>query len=217
MNNPPSGTPLIHQVGIGPADNFIYFIGDPDTRKMAIVDPAWDVPQICQIAEELGYTISAIWLTHGHGDHINGVAELLERFPVPVYISKHEASQYRPEVAGMLELEDGDTLTLGNLTFDVMHTPGHSPGGQCFRNGNHLIAGDTIFIDGCGRCDLPGSDVKAMFNSIHNRIMQLPDDTILYPGHNYGPTPSDTLGQQKKTNRFMLALTEDAFVQERMG
>lgn len=212
-----SGTPLIHQVGIGPADNFIYLIGDPDTRQMAVVDPAWDVPQICQIASDLDYQISAIWLTHGHGDHINGVAELLEKYPVPVYISKHEAQNYRPAVEGMIELEDGDTLQLGSIQFDVLHTPGHSPGCQCFLHGDQLIAGDTIFIDGCGRCDLPGSDVKAMFNSIHNRVMKLPDNTVLYPGHNYGPKPSDTVGNQKQTNRFMLANTEESFIKERMG
>lgn len=212
-----SNSPLIHQVGIGPADNFIYFVGDPETKKMAIVDPAWDVPQILQIAEDLGYEISAIWLTHGHGDHTNGVAELLESHAVPVYISSNEAPKLRPDVPGLVDLNDGDTLELGNLQFDVIHTPGHSPGGQCFHHGNQLIVGDTIFIDGCGRCDLADSDVKAMFNSIHNRIMILPDDTILYPGHNYGPTPTDTLGNQKKTNRFMLADTEERFIKERLG
>lgn len=215
--NPSSNTPIIHQVGIGPADNFIYFVGDPESKQMAVVDPAWDVPQIRQIATKLGYEISAIWLTHGHGDHTNGVAELLESHAVPVYISRHEAPNLRPDVPGLVDLEDGDVLQLGSIQFDVMHTPGHSPGGQCFRHGNQLIAGDTIFIDGCGRCDLADSDVEAMYNSIHQRIMRLPDDTILYPGHDYGPKPSDTLGNQKQSNRFMLATTQERFIEERMG
>ncbi len=215
--NSSSNSPLIHQVGIGPADNFIYFIGDPETKQMAVVDPAWDVPQIRQIVADLGYQISAIWLTHGHSDHTNGVAELLESNPVPVYISSLEASSLRPDVPGLIDVNDGDTLQVGEIHFDVIHTPGHSPGGQCFLHGNQLIAGDTIFIDGCGRCDSPISDVKAMFNSIHNRVMTLADDTVIYPGHNYGPMPTDTLANQKKTNLFRVATNGESFIKERMG
>jgi glyoxylase-like metal-dependent hydrolase (beta-lactamase superfamily II) len=211
-----TSTPLVHQVEVGPAENFIYFVGDPETKSMAIVDPAWDVPFILQEAERLGYAITAIWLTHGHHDHTNGVAELLENHPVPVYISRHEAPHLRPEV-DLVELEDDDTVALGPLAFRVIHTPGHSPGGQCFLHGRHLIAGDTLFIDGCGRCDLADSDVEAMYHSIHHKLMTLPDDTIIYPGHNYGPTPTDTLGHQKKTNRFMLAKTKAEFIRERTG
>lgn len=208
---------LIHQAEIGPAENFIYFIGDPSTRQMAIVDPAWDVSKIRATAGDLGYTIQAVWLTHGHHDHTNGVAELLESHAVPVYISQYEAPKFRPDVAGLVDLDDGDAVRIGALSFQVIHTPGHSPGGQCFLYKNHLLAGDTVFIDGCGRCDLPDSDVKAMYHSIHNKIMRLPDDTVIYPGHNYGPSPTDTLADQKKTNRFMLAHTEEAFIQERLG
>jgi len=207
----------IEQLPLGPADNFIYLLGDKTTQKMVVIDPAWDVPAICDKAEELGYTITAIWLTHGHGDHIEGVPDLLARHNVPVYISLHESTQYRPKIDEINEIDDGTELTVGTLTFKCLHTPGHSPGGQCFLYENHLIAGDTVFIDGCGRCDLPGSDPQAMYRSIHQRVMTLPDDTILYPGHNYGPTPTDTLGNQKKTNRFMLAESEEAFVRVRMG
>lgn len=215
--NQSSTSPLIQQVGIGPADNFIYFVGDPNSKQMAVVDPAWDSERIRQIVTDAGYTLAAIWLTHGHHDHTNAVADLLTSDPVPVYISKHEAEQFRPQVEGIIELEDGDSLTVGECMFQVIHTPGHSPGCQCFLNGNQLIAGDTVFIDGCGRCDLTGSDVDAMYHSIHGRIMSLPDDTIIYPGHDYGPKPSDTLGNQKQTNRFMLATSKEAFIRERMG
>ena len=108
-------------------------------------------------------------------------------------------------------------MELGELTFDVFHTPGHSPGGVCFKYGDDMIVGDTLFVDGCGRCDLPQSDVNAMYDSIHGVLMKLPDSTVIYPGHNYGPTPTDTIGNQKKTNRFMLAATREAFIKERMG
>ncbi|MBV7339108.1 MBL fold metallo-hydrolase [Chloroflexi bacterium TSY] len=208
---------VVHQVEVGPAENFIYWLGDKNSKEMVVIDPAWDVPFIRSEAERLGYTIVAVWLTHDHGDHINGVAELLTSHPVPVYQSRHATGGLRPAVDGIIDTDDGDTLSIGSVTFSLFHTPGHSPDGQCFLHGNQLIAGDTIFIDGCGRCDLPGSDVEAMYNSIHNKVMALPDDTVIYPGHNYGPKPSDTLANQKKTNRFMLAKTKEAFIKERMG
>jgi len=208
---------LVHQMSIGPADNFIYLIGDTETKEMASVDPAWDVPFILAEAERLGYTITSVLLTHGHGDHTNGLTELLESHPVPVYISRNEAAQFRPDVDGMIDLDDGDSVTLGSLILQVIHTPGHSPGGLCFLYKDQILVGDTLFIDGCGRCDLPGSDVEAMYHSIHKKLMPLPDNTRIYVGHNYGPAPVDTIGGQKKTNRFMLASTKEAFIKERMG
>ena len=207
---------LVHQMAIGPADNFIYFWGDAESKEVAIVDPAWDVPFILSEAERLGLTITMILLTHGHGDHVNGVADMLASHDIPVYLSADEHEKYRPKV-DLIDMHDGDQLTIGNVTFDVLSTPGHSPGGVCFRYENHMIVGDTLFIDGCGRCDLVGSDVNAMYDSIHGRLMTQADDTIIYVGHNYGPTATDTIGNQKKTNRFMLAASREAFVKERLG
>ena len=208
---------LLQQLEVGPADNFLYWLGDSNTMEMVVIDPAWDVPFILQEAERLGYTVTAIWLTHGHGDHINGVAELVDARSVPVYQSRNAEDWLRPNVQGILDVDDGDTLKVGSLSFDVIHSPGHSPDGQAFLHGNQLIAGDSIFIDGCGRCDLKGSDVEAMYNSLHNKLMTLPDDTVIYPGHDYGPKPSDTMANQKKSNRFMLAKSKEAFVKERLG
>ncbi len=210
------GQLFVHQMAIGPADNFIYFWGDAESKEVAIVDPAWDVPFILQEAERLGLTITTILLTHGHVDHVNGVADMLKTHDVPVYLSANEHEKYRPKV-DLIDLNDGDKLTIGNITFDVLATPGHSPGGMCFLYENHIIVGDTLFVNGCGRCDFVGSDVNAMYDSIHGRLMNLPDDTIIYVGHNYGPSATDTIGNQKKTNRFMLAKTREAFIKERMG
>ena len=208
---------LLQQLEVGPADNFLYWLGDSATKEMVIIDPAWDVPFILQEAERLGYTITAIWLTHGHGDHINGVAELVEARAVPVYQSRNAVAWLRPDVPGIIDVDDGETLAVGSLGFNVLHTPGHSPDGQCFLHGNQLIAGDSIFVDGCGRCDLKGSDVEMMYESLHNKLMLLPDDTVIYPGHNYGPKPFDTMANQKKSNRFMLAKSKEDFIKERMG
>lgn len=207
---------LVHQVQVGPADNFLYWVGDPETKEMVVIDPAWDVPFILGEVERLGYTLTAVWLTHGHGDHVNGLAGVLEAHDVPVYMSPNEDEKLRPDVA-LIDSHDGDVLKVGNVEFQVIHTPGHSPGGQCFYHAPHLIAGDTLFIDGCGRCDLPGSDPEAMYDSIHNKLMQLPDETIVYVGHDYGPTPTDTIGGQRKTNKYMLAADEAEFVRIRMG
>lgn len=212
-----TSTLLVHQMSLGPADNFIYLVGDTKTKEMVSIDPAWDAPFILAEAERLGYTITAVWLTHGHGDHTNGLADLLESCPVPVYISRHEAAQFRPNVEGMSDLDDGDTVIVGSIELQVIHTPGHSPGGLCFLYQDQILVGDTLFIDGCGRCDLPDSDVEAMYNSIHNKLMMLPDETRIYVGHDYGPKPVDTIGNQKQTNRFMLATTKEAFIKERMG
>lgn len=207
---------LVHQVQVGPVDNFLYWLGDSATKEMVVIDPAWDVPFILAEVARLGYTLTAVWLTHGHADHVNGLAELLAAHEVPVYMSVDEAERFRPAVP-LHDIREGDQLTVGSLTFDCILTPGHSPGGVVFYHAPHLIAGDTLFIDGCGRCDLPGSDVEAMYESIHHKLMILPDETIIYPGHDYGPRPFDTLGNQKQTNKYMLAADKDEFIKIRMG
>ncbi|MEM7800925.1 MAG: MBL fold metallo-hydrolase [Chloroflexota bacterium] len=206
---------ILQQIPVGKYENFAYLIGDPETKKVAVVDPAWDVPKIVAEVKRLGLTVDAIWLTHGHGDHTQGVEELREHYPVPVFLSPHEIPKYRPDVGVPFE-NMGDTMTIGNLTFDIFYTPGHAAGSVCFYCAPHLIAGDTLFIDGCGRCDLEGSDVEAMYASLHETIMSLPDETIIYPGHDYGPTPTDTLANQRRTNRFLLAKTKEAFIKERL-
>ena len=208
---------LIQQYEIGPLSNFLYLLGDPQTKEMAIVDPAWDVPFLCKEAQRLGYKITSVFLTHAHPDHVNGLEKLLSRYPVPVYINKHELAALRPCVEGLIDVTVSDKLTIGKISFDILHTPGHTPGCQCFLAQGQLISGDTMFIDGCGRCDLPGSDPKAMYNSLYNILMKLPDETVIYPGHNYGNTPTDTIGNQKQTNPYLQCINIKEFLVERMG
>ena len=208
---------IVQQMGLGPMDNFLYFIGDAKTKEIAVVDPAWDVDFLCDEADKNGYKITAVFLTHGHPDHTNGVAEMVKRHPVPVYISKHEIGILKPRVKNLVEVEDRANLKTGNLEWECLLTPGHSPGCHCFKHGDILIAGDTLFIDGCGRCDLPGSDPKKMYNSLYNVVMKLPDSTLIYPGHNYGPTPYATLASQKKTNPYLTCKGMEEFLVTRMG
>lgn len=213
---------LIQQYEIGPLNNFLYLLGDPSTKEMAIVDPAWDVPFLCQEAARLGYKITQVLLTHAHPDHVNGLAELLSRYKVPVYVSKHEAKFLTDKLGPLTGIEDRAPLKIGNIAVEALHAPGHTPGCQVFYFTNAgpapiAITGDVLFIDGCGRCDLPGGDPKTMYKSLANVILKLPDDTVVYPGHNYGPTPTDTIGGQKRTNPYLQCSSMEEFLGERMG
>ena len=139
-------------------------------------------------------------------NNVNGVAELLETNPVRIYTNKVEAEGLK-KVTGisdndMKKVESGDKLKIGNIEVEFLHTPGHTPGSQCFMVKQTLVSGDTLFIDGCGRVDLPGSSSEDMFHSLQ-KLATLPDDTLLLPGHNYGQVPSATLEETKRINTYM--------------
>ena len=217
MSNPKSSGLILHQMELGPLQNFLYFIGDSATKEIAVVDPAWDVKFLNKEAAKNDWKIVSVFLTHGHPDHVNGLGELLSTHDVPIYISKHEADYYMPRHKNLNKVADHEKLKIGRIEFECIHTPGHTPGCQCFKYGDTLVAGDTLFIDGCGRCDLPGGDARVMYNSLYNIVMKLPDSTIIYPGHDYGPTPFATLKSQKETNPYLQCHSEKEFLQQRMG
>ncbi len=198
-------------------ENFQYFLGDARSKEIAVVDPSWDVDHLCVAAEKNGYKITCVLLTHGHPDHVNGLKEILTRHDVPAYISRHEAPFLKPKHKNIVEVEDRQKIKIGGIEIECLLTPGHTPGCQCFLYKNVLISGDTLFIDGCGRCDLPGSDPRKMYNSLYKVILELPDTTVIYPGHNYGPTPSATLASQKRTNPYLTCADIEEFLSERMG
>ena len=208
---------LIKQYELGPLANFLYFIGDSSTNEVALVDPAWDVPFLRKEAEKLGLKIVSVFLTHGHPDHVNGLPEILKTHDVPVYISASEAPFYKPKTKNLIEVKDHERLKIGTVEFECILTPGHTPGCQLFLSGKHMITGDAIFIDGCGRCDLPGGDAEETYRSLYNIIMKLPEDITIYPGHNYGPTPTDTIGHQKETNPYLQCSNMEEFLGDRMG
>ncbi len=208
---------ILEQMEMGPINNFLYFIGDKKSGEIAVVDPAWDVDFLRAQAQKKGYKITCIFLTHGHPDHVNGLDDLLTTHNVPVYLSKQEASFYTPDCQNLVLVDDHDKLTVGQIEFECLHTPGHTPGCQSFKYQDVLLTGDTLFIDGCGRCDLPGGNAKTMYQSLSNVIMKLPDTTIIYPGHNYGPVAFATLAEQKRTNPYLQAKTLSNFLNERMG
>ncbi|MEC9240569.1 MAG: MBL fold metallo-hydrolase [Pseudomonadota bacterium] len=166
---------IIEQIEIGSMANFTYIVGSRSTREVAIVDPAWDIEGLIKHLEERDYTLTAALATHYHPDHVGGgmgghniagVAELLEHKPVKVYAHKHEADGMKKVTAlsdsDLVKVDSGDILDVGNVQIEFLHTPGHTPGSQCFRVRNTLVSGDTLFIDGCGRVDLPGSNSEDM-------------------------------------------------------
>jgi len=216
-NNTSLGGLILQQMELGPMQNFLYFLGDPLTREIAVVDPAWDVDFLRKEAKRQDLKITCVLLTHGHPDHVNGLEELLSTHNVPVYVSQHEAPIFKPKGKNIRDVHPHEKLKIGGLEIECLHTPGHSPGCQCFWVQGQLISGDTLFIDGCGRCDLPGSDPAQMHDSLYNTILKLPDSTLIYPGHNYGPFPSDTLANQKKTNPYLQCHNLQEFLEERMG
>lgn len=203
------------QIQIGPMQNFTYLIGDTTSREALVVDAAWDIPAIVRIAEQDGYTINKALLTHYHQDHLGGdfqgykipgAAELLEQVKAKVYVNKAEAP-FLHRIAGLstsdiVQVEGGDTTNVGNIKVTFIHTPGHTPGSQCFLVENCLVAGDTLFIGSCGRVDLPGSSPEDMYYSLQT-LSKLADETILYPGHNYSGQPSDTIAHQRRHNMYL--------------
>ena len=202
---------------MGPMENFVYLIGDVETKKAAIVDPGWDATAIVKMAEDAGYKITDILVSHSHFDHVNALSDLLAQVDVKVHINKAELPYLKVGEGNLHGVESGDILTLGKTKIRFIHTPGHTPGSQCFHVGDNLISGDTLFINGCGRCDLPGSNPEQMYESLHTKLMKLKDETILYPGHNYAPTPTSTIAEEKKNNPYLVRESLQDFLRLRMG
>lgn len=210
--NAKKDTIYIKQMELGPMENFVYLIGDPRTKDAVVVDPAWNVPAILTAAEKDGYKIRHALVTHQHFDHINGVDQLVAATDCLVHINKNELPFVPFKGKHVRPTDSGDELKLGDVSIQFMHTPGHTPGSQCFVVQNNLVSGDTLFINACGRTDLPGGDPEQMYWSLNSRIKKLGDNVILFPGHNYADVPTTTLGEQKKHNPYMMCETLQDFL-----
>jgi hydroxyacylglutathione hydrolase len=194
--------------------NFIYLIGDRETGEAVIVDPAYDPAGVVAIAEADGMKVVGALGTHYHADHVGGslggmadivgIAELLEEVQVPIHVQADEipwiTRSTQVTEADLVGHESGDTVMVGQIPITLIHTPGHTPGSQCFLVDGKLVAGDTLFLDGCGRTDLPGSDPEQMYYSLTQRLGQVPDDAVLYPGHLYSEKPSATMAETRSRN-----------------
>jgi len=192
--------------------NFVYLIGDLQTRECVVVDPAYAVDDILNIVEQDSMKLTGVLATHYHPDHvggqmmgmkIQGVADLLEKTQVPIHINKHE-TKWVSRTTGLnendlVQHEGGDKVKVGDLSITFVHTPGHTPGSQCFLVEQRLVAGDTLFLDGCGRTDLPGGNPGDLYASLQT-LASLPRETIVCPGHQYSALPSANLGDVVSTN-----------------
>ena len=208
---------FVHQFEVGPWDNFVYFVGDTSSRTCMVVDPAWDLSIIENEAAKLDIKISGILCTHSHFDHVNMVHPLVDKLDIPVYMLDKEVtwSNYRSQ--NLNKVSSGDSVKIGERTeVAFLHTPGHTPGSACFHVQDSLVCGDTLFINGCGRCDFLGGDPEAMYRSLEGLKQKLGLQTQMYPGHNYGPVTVATLDEQLKSNSYLKAPTLDDFVKHRM-
>jgi glyoxylase-like metal-dependent hydrolase (beta-lactamase superfamily II) len=191
-------------------------VGCKRTREVALIDPAWAIDDLLKhVVETRELKPVAALVTHYHPDHvggdiygqsIEGLPTLLERNPLKVYAHREEVSGLK-RVTGLSDsdvsaVESGDTLRVGDVEIEFLHTPGHTPGSQCFKIRNALVSGDTLFIQGCGRVDLPGANADDMFRSLQ-KLGELPDDTILFPGHDYGGGSQATMAETKKQNTYL--------------
>ena len=193
--------------------NFCYLIGDRETGEAVVIDPAYDTDSILDIVEADGMRLVGVLATHYHADHvggsmmgmqINGVAQLLDRVDVPIHVQTPEA-EFVQKVTGLdasalVSHSSGDVVPVGTLDIELIHTPGHTPGSQCFLVENRLVAGDTLFLDGCGRTDLPGGDPEELYRSLNDRLGKVPDDAVLFPGHLYSAEPSKPMGETRASN-----------------
>ena len=209
---------FVHQFLVGPWDNFVYFVGDKASRTCYVVDPAWDLSLIEEEAAKLDVRITGILATHSHFDHVNMVHPLVDKLDIPVYMLDKEVTWANYRSQNLHKVASGDTVDVGkDLSVRFLHTPGHTPGSACFEIQDCLICGDTLFINSCGRCDFLGGDPEAMYHTFQNLRQKFGLETVLYPGHNYGPTTMATMNEQLKSNPYFKAPTLQDFVKHRMS
>lgn len=193
--------------------NFAYAVGDRESGQALLIDPAYAVDALLGELDSDDMEVVGVLATHYHADHvggslggwqIEGLAALLERIQVPIHVQRAELPWVtRSTGVGEEQFvahESGDLVYAGAVPVELVHTPGHTPGSQCFLVDGRLVSGDTLFLQGCGRTDLPGSDPVAMYESLTTRLARVPDDTVIYPGHLYAPEPSATMGETRRTN-----------------
>jgi glyoxylase-like metal-dependent hydrolase (beta-lactamase superfamily II) len=193
--------------------NFVYALGDLDSRQCILVDPTYDVDSLIETIQKDDMNISGVLLTHYHADHaggdlfghkIEGSKELLEKLNIPIHCNENEVEWILKGTSldknSLVPHSSGDSVSIGKHSIKLIHTPGHTPGSQCFLISNILISGDTLFLNGCGRTDLPGSDPELMYDSLVNKLNKLEDSTVVFPGHYYSNEPFDTLDNIKTYN-----------------
>ena len=193
--------PEVVQIEVGLLQNLCEILYCPETRAAAIVDPAWEVDRLLREVEARGLRVTHALITHTHEDHIEGVAELVQRTGAAVVVSPREAAAVAV---------DRVDIAIGRCGVRALDTPGHTVGGTCYLADGFVITGDVLFVGGCGRTDFPGGDSTAMWRSLQ-RLMALPEETRVYPGHDYGATPTATLAHELRENPYLRCATFEEF------
>jgi len=200
--------------------NFAYVIGDRETGEALLIDPTYGVSDLLALLAEDEMTPVGVLATHYHpdhvggslgGHHIDGIAALLEQVSVPIHVQSAEVPWVERTTGVSNELvahESGDVVMVGEIPVTLLHTPGHTPGSQCFLVEGAMLSGDTLFLEGCGRTDLPGSDPQEMYRTLTARLASVPDSTMLFPGHLYSESPHQTMELTRQYNFVLAPRTE---------
>lgn len=191
----------VYQIEVGSMQNFVYLVEDEASREAMVVDSGWETRPIVELASRERMRVKYVCATHSHYDHVDTIEKLTSELGATTVAFR--GSVTRPE----LGVGDHDVLKLGESQVQVIHTPGHTEDSVCFYDGSHLFTGDTLFIEAWGRTDLAGGSDSKLYSSLHDTIMALPGDTVIYPGHDYGEVPFRTLREEAQKNPAMRAKT----------
>jgi glyoxylase-like metal-dependent hydrolase (beta-lactamase superfamily II) len=202
--------PEVVQIEVGLLQNFCEILYCPETRVGAIVDPAWEVDRLLREAERLDVKVEIALITHTHEDHIEGVGELVEKTGATVVVNPREVERVRRASRTIVDAIDGRDVAIGRRGVRALETRGHTVGGTCYLADGYVVTGDVLFVGACGRTDFTGGDTAEMWQSLQ-RLMRLPEETRVYPGHNYGETLTSTIGHETRNNPFLRCATFDDF------
>jgi hydroxyacylglutathione hydrolase len=208
----------IFQTEVGLISNFNYFVGDKSTGMCAVIDPAFEVDRLLRELAARKWQVAALLVTHTHHDHVDGVEELARATSAPVYVGAGEqASLARAAPSAKLTpLLGGEQIAVGELRVAALPTPGHTVAGVSYLVDGNVFTGDTLFVGFCGRSDFAGGDAATLWRSLQ-RLAALPEETRVWPGHDYGKTPTSTIGWERTTNPYLLCETEEEFIALRTG
>ena len=195
------------QIPVGQMANYCYIIADEETDEAAVIDPSWDLDEVFSALKKNGWTAKYVINTHSHFDHVLGNEQVAK--VTGAKIIQHAASHLDKDIA----ISEGDVIKVGSIEIKVVHTPGHSKDSVCLITDDIVFTGDTLFVGNCGRVDLPGSDPREMYHSLFEKVARFDEKLVVYPGHNYGASPTSTIGREKKLNHVLQPRTEQEFME----